>query len=165
MAEFTVSGNITQSADGTTETFNDTSNYSSNDDGVTLNNLISRVVTVYDPDVYNTGTMNPSLLTYDVAVTQDLALTYVIVYTLADTTTRTLIISYLSTQFYNILQRTLANQLSCNCCKGNLCTDMVKARELWYAAITSNLLGDNGTAQADITAANTLLNSNAYNPC
>lgn len=167
MAVFSASGSVTVSPDGKTQTFHDDSNYSSNSDGILLTNILGRVLTVYNSDgsVFTTGSFNPTSLTYDVAVTFDKAFIYQLVVTIANSTTKTGTVTYLSTAFYNNTQRDLANKLNCTCTKNGLCSSMSKARELYYSAISSNLFGDNVSAQAEISAANTYLNQKTNCSC
>lgn len=137
-----IAGVVTQSLDGETLTFTDSST------GITVT---SRILTIYDSngELLETIDMGGNLTaTYN--ITADVYLSFI----LTLNTTQTVTVNYISTQFYILAQARLASLLSYPCkCEGATCSTMVKARECINSAITYFNIGDGESSQLMLTAA------------
>ena len=141
-----VSGTVTQSADGKTLTFTDTSS------GVSVT---TRSLSIYDSngDLLETINMGVSLTAeYDIAT--DVYLSFIL--TLNGSLTAE--VNFLSTRFYDLQALTLEEALNCTCKSAkSLCNDAVKAMMAKDWAETYFIFGQGVNAQRNITAANTLI--------
>lgn len=158
MAAFTPSVSLQQSADGATVIITDTSNYSSNSDGVTLLNIVSRVDTIQDGlgNVIQTVTFGSGLLTATITITKDYYAVNNLTFTIAGGATRTAVDNTLLPNFYNNAAREVSRSLrSCNNC--NLYTSAVKADLAYSEAQTAALFGVASEAQNAIDDANALI--------
>lgn len=156
---FQAKGSITQSADGAIETYHDDSTYGQ--DGITLNNILGRTLVSYNADnsIYLSQAITAGSLTADIPITEDLVLRHVNTITLANSTTKVATTNFLSTRFYDLLQRESVNSIKCNCATNKaLCSNRTKARECKDAAETSLSIGDLINAQLQIGYANDFIN-------
>lgn len=160
MAAFAASVELSQSADGSTITVTDTSNYSSNTDSVSLGNIISRVDTITDGlgNLIQTVTFGAGLLTASFAVTKDYYLHNVLAFTIPGPTVRTGTDNFLADNYYNNAAREVSRRLRCCDCT-KLCNAAVKADLAHSEAVTATLFGVPSEAQYSIDAANLLITS------
>lgn len=158
MPVFQPSVSLSQSAAGDTVTVTDDSNYSNNSDGVTLNNILSRVDTIVD------GLNNPisvvvfeaGSLTATVTLTADAYMANSLLFTLADSSTRTGTENFLAANFYLNAAREVSRALRC-CPNDKLCNNAVKADLAYNEAVTATLFGVPSEAQDAINDANSLI--------
>jgi hypothetical protein len=160
MAAFQPSVSLSQSADGGTITITDTSNYASNTDGVTINNIVSRtdVITDGNGDAVATVTFTPGQLTATTTITQDYYLSNALSFVIPGPSTRTGTDNYLAANFYLNAAREVSRKLRCCSCN-NLCTASVKADLCYNEALTATLFGVPSEAEDAIEAANALIAS------
>lgn len=157
---FIPSVSLSQSADGSTVTITDTSPYSTNTEGVTLQNILSRQDTIVDGNnnpiqvvVFNGGS-----LTATITITKDYYLNNSLLFTLADSSTRTGVDNALMANFYLNAAREVSRTL--RTCSGNnkLCNTAVKANLSYNEAVTATAFNVPSEAQNAIDDANTLIN-------
>lgn len=160
MPAFQPSVSLSQSADGSMVVITDTSNYSSNTDGVTINNIISRVDTIQDglgnPIIIVTFT--PGSLTVSITIPKDYYLNNGLAFTIPGPTAKLGIDNYLAANYYRNAARDKARKLRCCDCS-RLCNAAVKADLAYNEAVTATSFGVPSEAQNAIDAANLLINS------
>lgn len=158
MPVFQPSVSLSQSADGGTITVTDTSNYSNNSDGVTLANILNRIDTIQDGlgNAVQVVVFGTGLLTASFTITKDYYLNSSLLFTLANSTTKTGIDNFLASNFYSNKAREVSRSLKC--CSGNsLCNSAVKADLCYSEAITATLFNVASEAQNAIDNANSLI--------
>lgn len=160
MAVFQPSVSLSQSADGSTVTISDISNYSSNSDSVTINNIGTRQDIITDGlgNLIATVIFTPLSLTASLSVTKDYYLSNALDFTLGSGEHRTGIENALMNNFYNNAAREVSRKLRCCTCN-KLCNAAVKADLTNSEAITATLFDVPSEAQNAIDDANALINS------
>jgi len=151
---------LAQSASGETVIITDISNYSTNTDGVTLGNIVSRLDTITDGlnNPIATVTFTPGLLTASITLTADSYLNNSLAFTIPGSTIKTGTDNFLAANFYNNQAREVSRKLRCcNCSK--LCNAATKANLAYNEAVTATLFGVPSEAQNAIIDANSLINS------
>lgn len=150
---------VTQSADAATLTLTDFSNYSTNTDGVTDDNVVNRTILVYDAYNVLQGTISMLKDTpATFAITKDQELRFNLSWSLSSGDPFVNDVKFLSTAFYNNIQLSLAPQIKCSCPPPRLMEHMNKATEFYNAAIDAFILGDDISATLNITDCNTYIN-------
>lgn len=145
---------ISQSLDGKTLTIIDQSNFATNTDGVAVEDISQFGVIVYDKNDQQIQALNLDYPTGTIQVAKDLFLRFNLNYVDGDTT-YTNDVTFLSTQFYDILARKVSSKQGCDCgCKDQLCGPACKALQCKNAAISSLIAGDYVNAQDGIDKAN-----------
>ena len=159
MPVFTPSVSLSQSADGSTVIITDTSNYTDNSDGVTINNIISRVDVLQDGlgNVINTVTFGAGLLTATINITKDYYVSNNLTFTIPGPATRTAVDNTLLPNFYRNAAREVSRKLRCCNCN-NLCNSAAKADLGYSEAVTAAEFGVASEAQYSIDDANSLIN-------
>jgi len=160
MAAFQPASTLSQSADGKTVVLTDTSNYASNTDGVTINNIGVRsyVITDGNGDAITSGTFTGTTLTKTFSLTADAYLHTELSFILASSAVRTGSSNYLAENFYNSALVKVAKKLKCDCGCSALCDNTLKAMACKEAATFYYLYAFAENAQELITDANTLIN-------
>lgn len=158
MPVFQPSVSLSQSADGATITVTDTSNYSNNSDNVSLGNILSRVDAIVDGlnNPVQTITFGVGALTATFPITKDYYLANSLVFTLADSSTRTGTENFLAANFYLNAAREVSRALRC-CPNDKLCNNAVKADLAYNEAVTATLFLVPSEAQDAIDDANALI--------
>lgn len=155
---------ISQDLSGTPLTATDNSNYASNTDGVTDNNIATRVINVLDENDNVIG--GPFNMAKDTPITFPITKDGFFRFNLVFTSTAPVVYTgntkYLSVQYYKNTQKNIAPQLRCSCpANENLLKFMSRARELYEAAMNSFITGDDVSAALNITDCNTYINKAA----
>ena len=170
MSPFSPLEDIIQSIDGASITLQDISNYASNSSGVTDNSIISRQITAYDPigTILGTGSQSQDsllLFPFNAPIVTDLFVRFHLVFTNSDTTVYTADVKYLSTRFYDNIQKILASYIRTNdFINSNVLNLMNKATQLYQAALDCFITGDDVNADINIKNAVIVINQ-AYLLC
>lgn len=155
---FQAAVSLSQSADGSIITINDVSNYPTNTDGVTINNIISRTDAIYDGNnnLLDTVIFTAGSLTATISITKDYYLNNQLSFVIPGPATRTGIENALVANFYLNAAREVSRKMRCcNCSK--LCNGAVKADLAYNEAVTATLFGVPSEAQSAIDDANALI--------
>lgn len=151
---------LSASADGSIVTVSDVSNYSTNSEGVLLSNILNRNDVIIDGlgNPIQTFNFSAGSLTYTFPVTKDYYLHNTLLFTLADTSTRSGIDNVLLANFYLNAAREVSRTL--RTCGGNskLCNSAVKANLAYNEAVTATSFDVPSEAQYAIDDANALIN-------
>lgn len=160
MPAFAPSSSLQQSADGATVVLTDTSNYSSNSDGVTIDNIGVRtyVITDGNGDAITNGTFAGVGLTKTFNLDADAYLHTALSFVLASSVVKTGSSNYLAENYYNSALVKIAKKLKCDCGCSDICDNTLKAMACKEAAVFYYLYGFAENAQEMITDANTLIN-------
>lgn len=153
---FVLSYKILQSSNGQVLTIQDNSTYGQ--DGVTLDNILSRVVSITDVNdvVVGTVTFDAGSLTATYNITEDQYLHFLITLTKADTSTLTELVNYMSTAFYEIAFTDVIKRQGCSCeCSPSF--DLQWSNYFKIAADVFAVRGLSVAAQNNISAANVLI--------
>jgi len=152
-----------QDLSGTPLTLTDDSNYITNTTNVLKTDIATRVITVFDVNDTLLQTINqPQDTPEPYAITKDQVLRFHLVFTNNNTTVYTNDVKFLSTRYYDNVQKNLAQYLRCGCpVNDKVLHAMDKARELYNSAIDSFMTGDDVSAQLNIDDANTYINQAA----
>lgn len=162
MGAFAATGNVSQSQDGKTLTFHDTSPYGDNDENLDITDFTSRTVIVYDADVNVLGTIDlgATNLTGTFQITKDGP--YRLQPTLVSNEPHTYLseVDYLSKQFYYLAQKNYVKLITCgDCCQSKASDYASDALECVYSADNNLLVNDLVSAQSDMDAATTFINN------
>lgn len=150
---------LSQSASGGIVTITDESPYSTNTDGVTLENIGARLDNVYDGlgNLIQAITFTPGQLTATLDIAKDYYLNNQLAFTLANSSVVTGVDNYLAANYYNNAAREVSRKLRCCNCH-HLCNNAVKADLAYNEAVTATLFNVPSEAQNAIDDANSLIN-------
>lgn len=151
---------LSQNASGDTVTVTDVSNYSTNTESITLNNIILRQDVVADGlgNLLITVTFPAGQLTTTFTITKDYYLNNALSFTIPGPIVRTGTDNYLAANYYLNAAREVSRKLRCCNCN-NLCNSAVKANLAYNEAITATQFNIPSEAQYAIDDANALINS------
>lgn len=148
---------ISQALLGSPLTITDQSNFATNTDGVTVNNIDDFGVVIFDKNDQQLQVLSLDYPTGSYAITKDLFLRFHLAY-IKGATTYEADVTFLSTQFYDVLARKVAGMQGCGCnCKNELCGPAGKALQAKNAAVSAFIAGDDVDAQQKIDDANVLI--------
>lgn len=170
MSPFSPLEDITQSIDGASFTLTDISNYADNSSGVTDASIASREITAYDPAANVLGANaqsqdTPLLFDFNAPVTGDLFIRFHLVFTNSDSTVYTSDVKYLSTRYYDNVQKALAAYIRTNTdLDSRVLKLMNKAGQLYQAALDCFITGDDVNADINIKNADLVIYQ-AYSLC
>jgi hypothetical protein len=161
MLPFKPNVTVTQSSDGSVLTATDDSNYGTNSDGINDNTIVTRVITIFDQNNVQIG--GPINMAQDTPITFPITADGFSRFHLAFSTAVPVLyqadVKYLSVQYYKNVQLNLAPKLRCSCpVNDNLIKYMSIATELYNAAISAFMTGDDVSAALNITDCNTYIN-------
>lgn len=148
---------ISQSLDGKDLTITDQSNFDTNTDGVASGDINPYGVAVFDK---NDQQLDSFVLDYPTGawqITKDGFYRFHLDYVKGGTH-YTADVTFLSTQFYDIVARKVGGFTGCGCgCKNQACAPAAKAMANRNNAISSFIAGDAVNAQQGMDDANTLI--------
>lgn len=148
---------ISQALLGSPLTITDQSNFATNTDGVTVNNIDDFGVVIFDKNDQQLQALSLDYPTGSYAITKDLFLRFHLAY-IKGATTYEADVTFLSTQFYELMARKVAACQKCGCgCKDLLCGNATKALQNKNAAVSALIAGDYVNAQQAIDDANTFI--------
>lgn len=151
---------VLQDLSGSPLTLTDDSNYGSNSDGVTDASIVTRVINVFDQNNVLLDTINMAQDTPAIyPITTDGFFRFHLSFSTSAPVLFQADCKYLSTQFYENVQLNLAPKLRCSCpANETLLKFMSIARELYNAALSAYISGDDVNAALNIADCNTYIN-------
>lgn len=163
---FVVKPLVSQSGDNTNLIIIDSSNYTTNTEGITSAEVISRSVAVTDSMGNAVATVllvadGNGNFTGELPVIADFFYSYLLTITLPASVVKTGNTTYVSTGYYNaVFISVMTKQLGdCGCCSGTLCTNLFWASQNYNASIIFGAKNLGDLAQQSIDAANQFVNS------
>lgn len=148
---------ISQDLTGKNLTITDQSNFATNTDGVNVGDISAFGVSILDMDGNLLNSQNLNYPTGAYVITKDMFLRFHQAYIDGDTTYQS-DVTFLSTQFYDNLQRMVAAKLRCDCgCADLLTAASSRARECVTSAESALIAGDYVNAQLSMDDANTFI--------
>lgn len=163
MAAFLPHEDINQTIDGATLTLTDDSNYADNDSGISDADIVTRNITIYDENDSLLDQLAQSLDTpINWTISADGFYRFHLAFSKSDATLFEADVKFLSTRYYNNVQKNIAASLACGCAPNAKKMDLMNsALQLYNAAIDSFMTGDDVNAAQNIRDANTLINKAA----